>query len=229
MCIRDRYQRRVRGLLSTVAFRLGPNAPTYYALEGSIAIAGRAVQWLRDNLGLIKSAREIDDLAKQVENTGGVYFVPAFSGLFAPHWRADARGVLVGLTQYTTKEHIALATLQAAAFQTREVLEAMEQDSSVKVQKLLVDGGMTASPTLLQFQSDILNIPVFRPSNSETTALGAALAAGLASGFYSLESLTSGGDHQGSAYSPLKLSSDDREHLFSGWKDAIQRSFGLAK
>lgn len=217
------------GLLSTVAFKLGPNAQPFYALEGSIAIAGRAVQWLRDNLGLIKSSSEIEELAKKVSNTGGVFFVTALSGLFAPHWRPDARGIIVGLTQYTTKEHIALATLQAAAFQTREVLDAMKQDSQVDIKKLLVDGGMSTSDTMLQFQSDILGISVFRPSNLETTALGAALAAGLASGFYSQDSL----DHSsectpGETFNPSNLTPNERETQFTKWKDAVQRSFNLS-
>ena len=157
----------------------------HYALEGSIAVTGSLIQWLRDNLGLISSAAEIEELAKTVEDNGGAYFVPAFSGLFAPYWRPDARGALVGLTRYVNKGHIARAALEAIAFQTRDVIDAVNADSGVDLTELRVDGGATANDTLLQFQADILGVPVVRPVVAETTALGAAYAAGLAVGFWS--------------------------------------------
>ena len=171
------------GLLTTVGYKIGDAAPLY-ALEGSIAVTGSLVQWLRDNLGLISSAPEIETLAASVEDNGGVYFVPAFSGLFAPYWRSDARGAIVGLTRYVNKGHIARAALEATAFQTREVLDAMNADSGVALTELKVDGGMVANETLMQFQADILGVPVIRPKVVETTALGAAYAAGLAVGFW---------------------------------------------
>ncbi|MCL4125198.1 UNVERIFIED_CONTAM: hypothetical protein GTU68_062180, partial [Idotea baltica] len=170
------------GLLTTVAYKLGKNAPTTYALEGSVAIAGAAVRWLRDNLGIVKSSAEIEPLAKSVKDSGGVYFVPAFSGLYAPYWRADARGVICGLTQHTTGAHLARAALEAVCFQTREILTAMQKDSGIAISKLLVDGGMTVNDTLLQLQADLAGVPVVRPSMTETTALGAAMAAGAAEG-----------------------------------------------
>ena len=160
------------------------SAPVY-CLEGSIAITGALVQWLRDNLGLISSAPEIEELAETVEDNGGAYFVPAFSGLFAPYWRSDARGVIVGLTRFVNKGHLARAVLEASAYQTRDIVEAMNKDSGVELTKLKVDGGMVGNEMLMQFQSDILDVPVIRPKVSETTALGAAYAAGLAVGFWS--------------------------------------------
>ena len=171
------------GLISTVAYRLG-DAPARYALEGSIAVTGSLIQWLRDNLGIISSSAEAETLAGSVEDNGGVYFVPAFSGLFAPHWRPDARGVIVGLTRFANKGHIARAALEATAFQTREVLDAVEADLGSRLTELKVDGGMTANETLMQFQADLLGVPVIRPAVAETTALGAAYAAGLAVGFW---------------------------------------------
>ncbi|NMM16693.1 MAG: glycerol kinase GlpK, partial [Cellulomonas sp.] len=174
------------GLLTTVCYKIGDQAPVY-ALEGSIAVTGSLVQWLRDNLGFISSAPEIEQLAATVEDNGGAYFVPAFSGLFAPYWRSDARGALVGLTRYVTKAHIARAVLEATAFQTREVLDAMNADSGVDLTELKVDGGMVANEMLMQFQADILGVPVIRPKVAETTALGAAYAAGIAVGFWSGE------------------------------------------
>ncbi|MEA5455334.1 glycerol kinase GlpK [Sinomonas sp. JGH33] len=175
--------RSKNGLLTTVAYQLGKEAPRY-ALEGSIAVAGSLVQWLRDNLGLIQSAPEVENLALSVDDNGGVYIVPAFSGLFAPYWRADARGVIVGLTRYVNKAHIARAALEATAFQTREVLDAVNADSGVPLTELKVDGGMVANDVLMQFQADILGVDVVRPTVIETTALGAAYAAGLAVGFW---------------------------------------------
>ena len=181
----DQHRHRDRpaknGLLTTVCYKIG-DQPTVYALEGSIAVSGSLVQWLRDNLGLIGSAPEIETLAATVEDNGGAYFVPAFSGLFAPYWRDDARGAIVGLTRYVNKGHIARAVLEATAFQTKEVLDAMNADSGVDLTALKVDGGMVANETLMQFQADILGVPVIRPVVAETTALGAAYAAGLAVG-----------------------------------------------
>src|ERR1700712_2414623 len=171
------------GLLTTLGYKLGDAAP-HYALEGSIAVTGSLVQWLRDNLGLISSAPEIEELAKTVDDNGGAYFVPAFSGLFAPYWRSDARGALVGLTRYVNKGHIARAALEATAFQTKEVLDAVNADTGKPFTELKADGGMAQHDTLIQFQADILDIPVVRPQVAETTALGAAYAAGLAVGFW---------------------------------------------
>ena len=174
------------GLLTTVCYRIG-DAPAVYALEGSVAVTGSLVQWLRDNLGIIESAKEIEELAQTVDDNGGAYFVPAFSGLFAPRWRPDARGAIVGLTRFVNKGHLARAALEATAFQTREVIEAMRADSGVELAALKVDGGMVVNETLMQFQSDILGVPVIRPVVNETTALGAAYAAGLAVGFWASE------------------------------------------
>lgn len=171
------------GLLTTVAYKLG-NEPVTYALEGSVAITGALIQWLRDNLGLIKSAPEVEQLAQTVKDNGGSYFVPAFSGLYAPYWQANARGVISGLTRYVNKGHIARAALEASAFQTMEVLEAMEKDSKINIKALKVDGGMTVNELLMQFQADMVNVPVVRPKMIETTALGAAYAAGLAVGYW---------------------------------------------
>ena len=176
-------RRSNHGLLTTVAYKLG-NEPVQYALEGSIAVTGSLVQWLRDNVGLVSSSSEIESLAKTVPDNGGLYIVPAFSGLLAPHWRSDARGVFVGLTSYVNRGHIARAVLEATAYQTREVVEAMNNDAGTPLQTLKVDGGMTANDLLMQFQADILGVPVVRPVITETTALGAAYAAGLATGFW---------------------------------------------
>jgi glycerol kinase len=212
------------GLLTTLGYKLG-DAPAVYALEGSIAIAGALVQWLRDNLGLIASSAEVEELARGVADNGGVYIVPAFSGLFAPYWRSDARGVIAGLTRYANRGHIARATLEATAYQTREVLDAMEADSGVKLSALKVDGGMVGNDTLMQFQADILGVPVLRPLVSETTALGAAYAAGLAVGFWkNLDELREnwGRDR---TWQP-QMPEDTRARLYSGWKRAVERSFG---
>src|SRR5690606_37615089 len=174
------------GLITTVGYKRG-DQDTIYCLEGSIAVTGSLVQWLRDNLGLIATAPEIEQLARTVDDNGGAYFVPAFSGLFAPHWRSDARGAIVGLTRYVNRGHLARAVLEATAFQTREVIESINADSGVPLKSLKVDGGMVANELLMQFQADILRVPVIRPKVSETTALGAAYAAGLAVGFWSSE------------------------------------------
>jgi glycerol kinase len=211
------------GLLTTVAYKFGEN-PTTYALEGSIAITGALVQWLRDNLGLIKSSAEVEDLAYSVDDNGGIYFVPAFSGLFAPYWRSDARGVIVGLTRYINKGHLARAVLEATAYQTREVLDAMEKDSGVKLSELKVDGGMVNNNLLMQFQADILGVPVVRPKVAETTALGAAYAAGLAVGFWdSLDDLR-GNWQMDTSWQPM-MDSNTRSDLFQGWLKAVERTF----
>jgi glycerol kinase len=211
------------GLLTTLGYKIG-DAPAVYCLEGSIAITGALVQWLRDNLGLIEKAPDIEPLAKTVEDNGGIYFVPAFSGLFAPYWRSDARGAIVGMTRYVNKGHIARATLEATAYQTREVVEAMEADSGVSLTSLKVDGGMVYNNLLMQFQSDILNVPVIRPKVAETTALGAAYAAGLAVGFWKdFDELRAnwGQDHE---WQP-QMEEETRNSLFSEWKKAVTRTF----
>jgi len=211
------------GLLTTVGYRLGDQPPVY-ALEGSIAIAGALVQWLRDNLGLIESAPEIEALAGTVEDNGGVYFVPAFSGLFAPYWRSDARGVIAGLTRYVNRGHIARAVLEATAWQTREVLDAMRSDSGVDLTALKVDGGMVENELLMQFQADVLDVPVIRPTVSETTALGAAYAAGLATGFWSGLDDLRGNWGEDKRWSPAMDDAErDREYL--QWKKAVTRTF----
>jgi len=211
------------GLITTVGFQIRGQKPIY-CLEGSIAIAGALVQWIRDNLGLISKAPEIENLALTVEDNGGVYFVPAFSGLFAPYWRSDARGVIVGLTRYANKGHLARAVLEANAFQTKDIVEAMDKDSGVKLNRLKVDGGMVYNNLLMQFQSDILNVPVIRPKVSETTALGAAYAAGLAVGFWAdLEELKKNWaqDH---TWQP-QMAPEDREKRYRFWKKAVSRTF----
>ncbi|KAJ4959172.1 hypothetical protein NE237_026283 [Protea cynaroides] len=222
------------GLLSTVAYKLGPNAPTNYALEGSIAIAGAAVQWLRDSLGIIKTAPEIEDLAKAVDNSGGVYFVPAFNGLFAPWWRDDARGVLVGITRFTNRSHIARAVLESICFQAKDVLDSMHKDSKEAVSGdveflLRVDGGASANNLLMQIQADLLGSPVARPIDIETTALGAAYAAGLAVGVWTEEEIFAAEKLQGKAtiFHP-KLHEDQRKKRVDSWCIAVTRSFDLA-
>ena len=211
------------GLLTTVAYRLG-SAPTHYALEGSIAITGALVQWLRDNLGLISTSADIERLAKTVEDNGGVYFVPAFSGLYAPYWKDNARGVIAGLTRYANRGHIARAALEATAFQVREVVEAMAQDSGVTADVLRVDGGMVVNELLMQFQSDMLSIPVVRPKVAETTALGAAYAAGLAAGFFESTDEVVANWAVGRRWEP-KMEDATRQRLFRFWKKAVERSF----
>ena len=212
------------GLLTTVCYQLG-DAPAVYALEGSIAIAGALVQWLRDNLGLIAASGEIETLAASVADNGGIYFVPAFSGLFAPHWRGDARGAIVGLTRYVNRGHFARAALEATAFQTREVVDAMEQDSGVRLTALKVDGGMVGNELLMQFQADQLGVPVVRPRVAETTALGAAYAAGLAVGFWSgLDELR----QNWRADKTWQPSGEEatRARLYRDWKRAVERTLG---
>jgi len=210
------------GLLTTLGYQFDEQ-PAVYALEGSIAIAGALVQWLRDNLGVISSSSEVETLAREVEDAAGIYFVPAFSGLFAPHWRSDARGVIVGMTRAVNKAHIARATLEATAYQTREVLDAMRNDSGVTLKEMKVDGGMVANELLMQFQADVLGVPVTRPKISETTALGAAFAAGLAIGFYrDLDALRRTW-MANRTWEPA-IDSGPREQLYAGWRKAVQRS-----
>ena len=211
------------GLLTTVCYKIG-DQPTVYALEGSIAVSGSLVQWLRDNLGIIHSAPEIEELAATVEDNGGAYFVPAFSGLFAPHWRSDARGALVGLTRYVNKGHNARAVLEATAFQTREVLDAMNADSGVDLTELKVDGGMVHNETLMQFQADILGVPVIRPQVAETTALGAAYAAGIAVGFWSGEQDVIDNWAEDKRWIP-SMDEDERARQYRLWKKAVTRTF----
>jgi glycerol kinase len=211
------------GLLTTLGYKIG-NQKAVYALEGSIAITGALIQWLRDNLGLIQSSTEVEALAKSVEDSGGIYFVPAFSGLFAPYWKADARGTIVGMTRYVNKGHIARAALEATAYQTREVLDAMEKDSGVKLTALKVDGGMVFNDLLMQFQSDILNVPVIRPRVAETTALGAAYAAGLAVGFWKDYGELRSNWAKDKEWLP-RMSTKLRKTLYSGWKKAVTRTF----
>ena len=210
------------GLLTTVAYKFGAQ-PASYALEGSVAIAGALVQWLRDNLGLIAHSADIEALAQSVEDNGGVYFVPAFSGLYAPYWKENARGVIAGLTRYANKGHMARAVLEAVAFQTRDVVEAMEQDSGIRLKELRADGGMVQNNLLMQFQADILDCPVVRPLIQETTALGAAYAAGLAVGFFKDLSELRGHWLASHSWSPV-MDSARRDHLYQCWKKAITRS-----
>ena len=211
------------GLLTTLAYKIGDQDPVY-ALEGSIAIAGALIQWLRDNLGLIEDSSEVEELARQVDDNGGIYFVPAFSGLYAPYWQSDARGVIAGLTSYINKAHLARAALEATAFQTKEILEAMEKDTGINLKSLKVDGGMVGNELLMQFQADLLNVPVTRPTITETTALGAAYAAGLAVGFWKdLDSLRVywKEDH---TWVP-DMSDQDRLRQYNLWKKAVSKSF----
>lgn len=211
------------GLLTTVAYKIGDNKPVY-ALEGSIAVAGSLVQWLRDNLGMIKSSDEIEKLASTVDDNGGVYFVPAFSGLFAPYWKDDARGAIVGLTRYNNKGHIARAVQEATPYQTREVFDAMVADSGVELKELRVDGGMTKDEMVMQFQSDQLGVPLVRPQVLETTALGAAYAAGIAVGFWDGEQDVIDNWAEGKRWEPGK----DREEYdrnYRLWKKAVTRTF----
>jgi glycerol kinase len=211
------------GLLTTLGYKIG-SQPAIYALEGSIAIAGALVQWLRDNLGLIEKSSDVETLAESVEDNGGIFFVPAFSGLFAPYWRSEARGAIVGMTRYVNKGHLARAVLEATAYQTREVLDAMEKDSNVKLTALKVDGGMVINELLMQFQADMLDVPVMRPKVAETTALGAAYAAGLAVEFwkdYDELRLNWGMDKEWKPSMP----EEKRNTLYNGWKKAVTRTF----
>ncbi len=211
------------GLLTTVCYKIG-DQKTVYALEGSIAVTGSLVQWLRDNLKMFDSAPEIESLAASVEDNGGAYFVPAFSGLFAPYWKSNARGAIVGLTRYVTRAHIARAVLEATAYQTREVLDAMEADSGVKLAELKVDGGMVANELLMQFQADQLGVPVVRPVVAETTALGAAYAAGIATGYWNGEEDVIANWAEDKRWEP-KADDASRDRLYRLWKKAVTRTF----
>ncbi len=211
------------GLLTTLGYKIGKQ-PAVYCLEGSIAIAGALVQWLRDNLGIIDNSGDIEPLARTVEDNGGIYFVPAFSGLYAPYWRSDARGVIVGLTRYINRGHLARAVLEATAYQTREVLEAMEKDSGIERTTLKVDGGMVTNQLLMQFQANLLNVPVVRPKVAETTSLGAAYAAGLALGYWKDLDALRANWQKDAEWQPAQ----DREtydQLYGCWKKAVTRTF----
>ncbi len=210
------------GLLTTVGYKIG-DEPTHYALEGSIAVTGSLIQWLRDNLGIISSAPAVEQLATSVEDNGGAYFVPAFSGLFAPYWRPDARGALVGLTRYVNKGHIARAALESTAFQTAEVVDAVNADSGVELTELKVDGGMVANDLLMQFQADILRVAVVRPVVAETTALGAAYAAGLAVGFWANLNELRANWQEDRRWEP-QLDEAERERTYRNWKKAVQKT-----
>lgn len=212
------------GLLTTVCYKIG-DAPAVYALEGSIAVTGSLVQWLRDNLGMFSDASEIEPLAREVEDNGGAYFVPAFSGLFAPYWRPDARGALLGLTRYVTRQHIARAALEATAYQTREVVEAMNADSGIALAELRVDGGMVANELLMQFQADQLGVDVLRPEILETTALGAAYAAGIAVGFWGGQDSVTENWGEAQRWNP-SMPLLEREQLFRNWKKAVTKTMG---
>jgi len=214
--------RSKNGLLTTVCYKFGEE-PTVYALEGSIAVTGSAVQWLRDQLGIISGAAESESLARQVGDSGGIYFVPAFSGLFAPYWRSDARGAIVGLSRFNTNAHLARATLEAICYQTRDVVEAMHQDSGVALDVLRVDGGITANKLCMQLQADILGVPVSKPVVAETTALGAAYAAGLAVGFWKTTDELKKNWNEDLRWQP-EWSEDQREKGYAGWKKAVERT-----
>jgi len=211
------------GMLTTVCYRFGDAAPVY-ALEGSIAVTGSAVQWLRDQLGIISTAAQSEALASQVEDNGGVYFVPAFSGLFAPYWRSDARGVIVGLSRFNTNAHLARATLEAISYQSRDVAEAMREDSGVSLPVLKVDGGVTANDLAMQIQADVLGVPVSKPVVAETTALGSAYAAGLAVGFWSNTDELRRNWNEDRRWEP-QWSEEQREEAYAGWKKAVERTF----
>jgi len=215
------------GLITTVGYKIGDNKAVY-CLEGSIAITGALVQWLRDNLKMIKTAPEVEDLAKTVEDNGGCYIVPAFSGLFAPYWKSSARGVFAGLTRYVNGGHIARAALEATAFQSREVSDAMNADSGVDLESLKVDGGMVQNETLMQFQADILGVPVIRPKVAETTALGAAYAAGLATGFWTTEEELRENWVEDKRWEP-KMDASTRDTAYHFWKKAVERTFDWAE
>jgi glycerol kinase len=214
--------RSKNGLLTTVCYQFGSAKPIY-ALEGSIAVTGSAVQWLRDQLGIISGASEVEALANEVQDNGGMYFVPAFSGLFAPYWRSDARGVIVGLSRFNTNAHLARATLEAICYQSRDVSDAMEQDSGVHLEVLKVDGGVTANNLCMQLQADVLGVPVSRPVVAETTALGAAYAAGLATGFWANTDELKSNWNESKRWLP-EWNEQQREDGYAGWKKAVQRT-----
>ena len=219
----DKLVRSTHGLLTTVGYQIN-NEEAVYCLEGSVAMAGALVQWMRDNLGIIKSASQIEELAKTVDDNGDVYFVPAFSGLFAPYWRSDARGIIAGLTRFVNKGHIARAVLESCAYQTRDIITAMNKDSNVDLKHLKVDGGMVLNETLMQFQADILDVPIIRPTVIETTALGAAYAAGLATGFWNGIRDLKKNWSEDKRWRPA-MKSQQRKALCSSWAKAIEKSF----
>lgn len=219
----DKPQPSKNGMITTLAYQIGSEPPVY-ALEGSIAVTGSLIQWLRDNLGIISSSSDVEALAASVEDSGGMYFVPAFSGLFAPYWRADARGAIVGMTRYNTKAHLARAALEATAFQTQEVLEAMKADSAVNLGELRVDGGMTANNLLMQFQADIIGTAVVLPEVAETTALGAAYAAGIAVGFWNGTADVTANWHEKRRWMP-QMNAAERTRRLETWKKAVHRTF----
>jgi glycerol kinase len=219
--------RSEHGLLTTVAYQFG-DSPAIYALEGSIAVTGSAVQWLRDQMKIISDASESERLASTVDDNGGMYFVPAFSGLFAPYWRSDARGAIVGLARYNSNGHLARATLEAICYQSRDVVEAMEQDSGVHLDVLKVDGGVTANDLCMQIQADVLGVPVSRPVVAETTALGAAYAAGLATGFWRDTDELRTHWQESKRWEP-QWSEEQRAEGYAGWKKAVERTFDWAK
>ncbi len=214
--------RSKNGLLTTVCYQFGDDKPVF-ALEGSIAVTGSAVQWLRDQLGIIAGAADSESLARRVPDNGGVYFVPAFSGLFAPYWRSDARGAIVGLSRFNTNAHIARATLESICYQSRDVAEAMEQDSGVHLEVLKVDGGVTANELCMQMQADILGVPVSRPVVAETTALGAAYAAGLATGFWKSTDELRENWNESQRWDP-QWDDQQRADGYAGWKKAVNRT-----
>ncbi|MFL6101406.1 MAG: glycerol kinase GlpK [Actinomycetales bacterium] len=220
----EQLVRSQSGLLTTPCYQFD-HAPTVFALEGSIAVTGSAVQWLRDQLGVISTAAEVEDLARQVDDNGGVYFVPAFSGLFAPYWRSDARGAIVGLSRFDTKAHLARATLESICYQSRDVADAMAKDSGVPFEVLKVDGGVTSNELCMQMQADILGVPVSRPVVAETTALGAAYSAGLAVGFWSGPLELTANWHESKRWEP-QWSEDQRESGYAGWRKAVERTLG---
>jgi glycerol kinase len=211
------------GLLTTVCYQFGKEKPVY-ALEGSIAVTGSAVQWLRDQLGIISGAAQSESLAREVDDNGDVYFVPAFSGLFAPYWRSDARGAIVGLSRYNTNAHIARATLEAICYQSRDVADAMEKDSGVRLEVLKVDGGVTANSLCMQIQADVLGVPVSRPVVAETTALGAAYGAGLAVGFWESPDELRENWNEARRWDP-EWTEEQRETGYAGWRKAVTRTF----
>jgi glycerol kinase len=216
--------RSAHGLITTVCYQVGDAKPVY-ALEGSIAVTGSAVQWLRDQLGIISGAEHSEGLARQVSDNGGVYFVPAFSGLFAPYWRSDARGAIVGLSRYNNNAHIARATLESICYQTRDVVEAMQQDSGVVLDVLRVDGGVTANELCMQIQADVLGVPVSRPVVAETTALGAAYAAGMAVGFWKSTGELVRNWNEDRRWLP-QWTEEQRAEGYAGWKKAVERTLG---
>jgi glycerol kinase len=220
----EQIVRSNHGLLTTVCYQFG-DAPAVYALEGSIAVTGSAVQWLRDQLGIIEASADVERLAQQVDDNGGVYFVPAFSGLFAPYWRSDARGAIVGLSRFDTKAHIARATLEAICYQSRDVADAMAADSGVDLEVLKVDGGVTANDFCMQLQADILGVPVSRPVVAETTALGAAYAAGLGVGFWSSPEELRANWNESQRWSP-RWTAEQRAEGYAGWRKAVERTLG---